>query len=207
MRASLLVLLLVACGEAHAPPHARDSGPVDDDDRPDGALVDGGRAHDAGPSTDAGGAPDAGPDACARDGEPVFSARPALEGAMCRFRRDLCRDDTTLLVCLGEGRAGTGANPVCARCETDDECELEYRSYGLRAREARCTAEGVCALPPPPSGEGECDTTAECQLSTGSYACVDHRCVRCTENADCSTSREGVCLCDGTCGFPIPPGP
>lgn len=204
LAAVLLAALFPGCGESpHHPDAARhDAGLPDDVDHPDAAPPT-----DAASPTDAAGQ-DAGPPVCAseeRAGEPVFSPRPDLEGAPCRFRRDTCRDDTRLLVCLDESRAPGGHAPTCRPCLTDDECQLEYRSYGPRARDITCTPSGHCQLPPPP-GEGECETTADCQLSTGVYACVDHRCVICATEAECSTARMGLCQCDGTCAFPIPPG-
>jgi hypothetical protein len=107
----------------------------------------------------------------------------------CTPAQDECRGRVSLLVC---------EDSECEPCTSDTQCAAEYPYLGA---EVSCSG-GVCRLD---SLVGACSTeapTTACNITSGAFACIARRCVRCTAHEDCvntTGNQQSTCSSDGTC--------
>ena len=126
-------------------------------------------------------------------------------GKGCPDSTPVCREDGQCVQCTSTNQSACGADE---KCNSDNKCEKIDRCDGVNCSGGKdCNPDnGQCECPSGTEdyGSGVCEAP---NCSNGGDSCSgstphctdDGRCVQCTQNSHCNTSRGEICAIDHTC--------
>lgn len=101
-------------------------------------------------------------------------------GDPCRSGLDQCRGSVRAMVCAN-GRGSIAGDGACRHCQSDAECQAEYRYASLVTT---CGPAGLCLFGS--ALVGQCsDIDSGCSTAKAAFVCQDGVCDHCSSNQQC----------------------